>query len=79
MTGSGNKVVVTGIGALTPLGVGASVLFDALLEGRTGFRPIDRWDTTDFAASARVRRDSTYEATSIGFRCLLASNAWAMS
>jgi len=57
MTGSGNKVVVTGIGALTPLGVGASVLFDALLEGRTGFRPIDRWDTTDFATkfAAEVR------------------------
>ncbi len=48
MSGSGRKVVVTGIGALTPLGLGASSLFDGLLEGRTGFRMIDRWDTTEW-------------------------------
>ncbi|MBC8371448.1 MAG: beta-ketoacyl-ACP synthase II [Planctomycetes bacterium] len=48
MTDSPRRVVITGIGALTPLGIGAPLLFDSLLKGKTGFRNIERWDTTNF-------------------------------
>lgn len=57
MTDSNRRVVITGVGALTPLGVGAPLLFDSLLKGRTGFRNIERWDTTEFTTkfAAEVR------------------------
>ena len=57
MTDSTRRVVITGVGALTPLGVGAPLLFDSLLEGKTGFRNIERWDTAEFTTkfAAEVR------------------------
>ena len=57
MTDSNRRVVITGVGALTPLGVGAPLLFDSLLKGKTGFRNIERWDTTEFTTkfAAEVR------------------------
>jgi 3-oxoacyl-[acyl-carrier-protein] synthase II len=57
MTDSQRRVVITGIGALTPLGIGAPLLFDSLLKGKTGFRNIERWDTTNFTTkfAAEIR------------------------
>ena len=57
MTDSHRRVVITGVGALTPLGVGAPLLFDSLLKGKTGFRNIERWDTTEYTTkfAAEVR------------------------
>lgn len=57
MTDSNRRVVITGVGALTPLGVGAPLLFDSLLKGKTGFRNIERWDTTEYTTkfAAEVR------------------------
>jgi 3-oxoacyl-[acyl-carrier-protein] synthase II len=49
MADSPRRVVITGIGALTPLGIGAPLLFESLLQSKTGFRMIERWDTTDYA------------------------------
>ncbi|HTB22066.1 MAG TPA: beta-ketoacyl-ACP synthase II [bacterium] len=38
------RVVVTGLGAVTPLGNDVETFFQGLLEGRSGIGPITRWD-----------------------------------
>ncbi|MSP61736.1 MAG: beta-ketoacyl-[acyl-carrier-protein] synthase II [Myxococcales bacterium] len=43
------RVVVTGLGLLTPLANDAEGTWAALLEGRSGIGPITHFDTTDFA------------------------------
>ncbi len=43
------RVVVTGIGALTPIGKSAPDFWNGLISGKSGARPIEHFDTTDFA------------------------------
>lgn len=42
------KVVVTGVGMITPLGTGTEKSWRGLLEGHSGIRKITHFDTTDF-------------------------------
>jgi 3-oxoacyl-[acyl-carrier-protein] synthase II len=42
------RVVITGIGALTPLGKTASDFWNGLISGKSGVRPIEHFDTTDY-------------------------------
>lgn len=42
------RVVVTGLGALTPLGNSVPEFWNGLIEGRSGAAPITRFDTTKF-------------------------------
>ena len=44
---AGRRVVVTGIGALTPLGKTAPEFWNALISGKSGVRPITHFDTSD--------------------------------
>ena len=43
------RVVVTGIGMISPLGIGNDVTWQGLLEGRSGIGPITKFDTTNYA------------------------------
>lgn len=42
------RVVVTGIGAVTPVGLNADETWEALVNGKNGIAPITLFDTTDF-------------------------------
>jgi beta-ketoacyl-acyl-carrier-protein synthase II len=42
------RAVVTGVGALSPVGIGADASWEALVSGRSGVADITLFDTTDF-------------------------------
>ena len=44
------RVVVTGMGAITPIGLGVEEFWNACKEGKCGIGPITYYDTTDFKA-----------------------------
>src|SRR5687768_5689478 len=46
------RVVVTGLGLVTPLGSGAEAVWSRLLEGRSGRRRIEHFDVSDLPAKA---------------------------
>jgi 3-oxoacyl-[acyl-carrier-protein] synthase II len=45
-----DEVWVTGIGVVTPVGCGREAFRESLSEGRSGIRPIDRFDTSAFSS-----------------------------
>jgi len=51
------RVVVTGVGVISPIGIGKGPFLEALLAGRSGVRLIQRFDTTEFPVkiAAEVR------------------------
>ena len=45
------RVVITGVGMVSPLGIGTAANWNALIEGQNGIGPITRFDTTDFTTT----------------------------
>ena len=43
-----NRVVVTGVGAISPLGLSAEALWDGLLAGQSGVGPITLFDASEY-------------------------------
>lgn len=43
MSGSKKKIVITGIGAVTPVGIGGDETYKALCEGKSGIRRLPSW------------------------------------
>ena len=69
------RVVVTGLGAVTPLGNDVDTYFNALLAGKSGVGPITRWDASqhsthiagmvkDFALDPAVVEELRFGVTS---------------
>jgi 3-oxoacyl-[acyl-carrier-protein] synthase II len=42
------RVVVTGLGAITPIGIGVKEFWEAMLKGANGVAPITKFDASDF-------------------------------
>ncbi len=42
------RVVITGMGAITPIGIGIDAFWDGIKAGKIGFEPITSFDTTDY-------------------------------
>ncbi len=60
---SGRSVAITGLGLVTPLGIGVDPLWTGLMEGRSGVRPIEGieiWDmpTTHYGQLPRIDWDA---------------------
>src|SRR5258708_6513276 len=55
------RVVITGIGLVTPLGVGAETVWKRLIEGQSGIRAIQSFDVLDLPAkiAGQVPRGDT--------------------
>jgi len=51
------RVVVTGMGAVTPLGMGVEPTWEAMLAGRSGIGPITQFDATDFPTKIAAEID----------------------
>lgn len=45
-----NRVVITGLGAITPIGTGKEAFWNALLEGKNGIGKITHFDASDYGA-----------------------------
>lgn len=59
---SDRRVVVTGIGALTPIGKTAPEFWNGLVSGTSGARPIEHFDTTDFPTKFAAQLDNYEES-----------------
>jgi 3-oxoacyl-[acyl-carrier-protein] synthase II len=51
------RVVITGIGAITPIGTGAEDLWSGVLANRSAVRPIDRFDASAFPSRIAAQID----------------------
>jgi len=43
-----NRVVITGIGCVTPIGIGKEAYWNALKSGKSGIGPITKFDASEY-------------------------------
>jgi 3-oxoacyl-[acyl-carrier-protein] synthase II len=54
---SGRRVAVTGIGAVTPIGIGKAGLWEGVLANRSAVRAVDRFDASPFPSRVAAQVD----------------------
>ena len=60
---SKRRVVVTGVGPVTPIGIGKDTFWNNLVAGKSGIGPITQFDTTDFTVKIAAEvKDFDYTA-----------------
>lgn len=80
------RVVVTGIGAVSPVGIGADAVWDSISAGRSGIGPItafdvsaysvrfagcvDDWDPTPWIDAKEARRLSRFQQFAVAAACM---------
>lgn len=47
--GLSKRVVITGVGAITPVGIGKDIFWQSLIDGKSGIGKITRFDASDYA------------------------------
>ena len=47
-TGARRRVVVTGVGLISPLGIGTDVTWQGLMDAKSGIGPVTRFDISDY-------------------------------
>ncbi len=60
-----DPIVITGMGAVSPLGVGVAANWQALLDGRSGIVMNDRFDVSDFAAKIAGLVPKSFDPTTV--------------
>ena len=55
--GKGRRVAITGIGALTPIGITRDAMWRGLREQRSAIRPVTRFDATDYRSKIAAEID----------------------
>ncbi len=60
-----DPIVITGMGAVSPLGIGVEAAWQALMEGRSGIVMNDRFDVTDFAAKIAGLVPKSFDPTTV--------------
>jgi 3-oxoacyl-[acyl-carrier-protein] synthase II len=58
LNGNGHRVVVTGIGIVSPIGIGVREFWDGMLAGRVGAGPITRFDTEGYPSRIAAEIDN---------------------
>jgi len=65
---SGRRVVITGIGAVTPIGTGVEGLWSGVLANRSAVRAIDRFDASSFPSRIAAQIDDFDPASHLDAR-----------
>lgn len=60
------RVVITGIGVVSPIGIGREAFWNNLLSGETGFKPITYFDTSNFSSKLAAEIKGLEPADFIG-------------
>jgi len=60
-----DPIVITGMGAVSPLGIGVAANWQALLDGRSGIVMNDRFDVSDFAAKIAGLVPKSFDPTTV--------------
>lgn len=63
-----HRVVITGLGAVTPLGCGARASWDALLAGRSAVAPVTRFDIASYPSKVAAQIDDFVPADHLSRR-----------